>query len=289
VNTLALLKRYGIQPAKGLGQNFLVDEGVLDPILAASALQPGEVVLEVGPGLGLLTRRLVEAGAQVVAVELDERMVRVLRDTLGERPSLRLVTGDILARDPVATLREALPALATPLRYKVVANLPYYITSAAFRHLLGATVRPERLVVMVQREVAERIIAPPGQLSLLALSVQIYGQAEIVARVPASAFYPPPKVESAVLCVRLYPQPLVSAAEEERFFRIAHAGFGQKRKQLHNSLCHGLRLGQEAVTAWLERAAIAPTRRAQTLSIAEWLSLSRDRQIEPRQGEGIAG
>ena len=276
VDVKALLRRYGIQPSKGLGQNFLVDESVADRIVAASDLEPHDVVLEVGPGTGLLTRRLADRVAQLVAVELDRKMVKVLADTLRGRDNVRVVQGDILQIDFVAELMAVLELQeAASLSYKVVADLPYYITSAVLRRLLSARVRATLLTLMVQREVAERIVSGPGSLSLLAISVQVYGQAELVCLVPARAFYPQPKVESAVLRVRLYEAPRVPEADLPRFFRVARAAFGQKRKQLHNSLTHNLHLPRERVLAALAVAGIDSRRRPQTLGIDEWAELAR--------------
>jgi 16S rRNA (adenine1518-N6/adenine1519-N6)-dimethyltransferase len=284
VDALALLRRYGIQPSKGLGQNFLTDEGVLARILEASDLQPTDIVLEVGPGLGSLTRRIAEQAAEVVAVELDRKMVMLLAHELRDHANVHVVQGDILQVDPIAEIVAALAATpAEPggpereeaLHYKVIANLPYYITSSALRHLLGARVRPARLTLMVQREVAERILAAPGDLSLLAISVQVYGDAEMVCRVPASAFYPRPKVDSAVLCIHVHATPRIPDTESARFFRVVHAGFGQKRKQVHNSLTHGLGLPHERVLQGLAEAGVEADRRPQMLTIEEWARLAQ--------------
>jgi 16S rRNA (adenine1518-N6/adenine1519-N6)-dimethyltransferase len=285
VDVVALLRRYGIQPSKGLGQNFLTDEGVLARILEASDLQPTDSVLEVGPGLGLLTRRIAERVAQVVAVELDRKMVALLAQELRGCTNVHVIQGDILQVDPATEITTALadtpanPYSLAPceeaLRYKVIANLPYYITSSALRHLLGARVPPTQLTLMVQREVAERILAGPGDLSLLAISVQVYGEAEMVCRVPARAFYPSPKVDSAVLRIKVHATPRILDAEMQRFFRVVHAGFGQKRKQVHNSLTHGLGLSHEKVLQGLAETNIEADRRPQTLSIEEWARLAQ--------------
>jgi len=275
METLDILRRYGLRPSKGLGQSFLIDRGVLERIVEASRLTPEDIVLEVGPGTGLLTHRLAQVARAVVAVELDRKMFPILEETLRDCRNVHLVQGDILAVDPVAEITKALGmAEASTLRYKVVANLPYYITSAVLRHLLAARVRPEQLLVMVQREVARRIVASPGELSLLAISVQAFGAPEIVGHVPARAFFPRPKVDSALLRVRVYEQPKVPPEVQERFFRLVHAGFSQKRKQLHNSLAHALCIPHESVLAALAEAGIAPDRRPQTLSIEEWLRLT---------------
>lgn len=273
---ISILKRYGIRPSKGLGQNFLVDEQILERILAAGDLSAADIILEIGPGIGLLTRRMAERVASVVAVELDRKLLPVLSEVLRDCVNVRIIQGDILALDPVKTLEDALGlGSAPPPRYKVVANLPYYITSSALRHLLGARVRPEQMTVMLQREVAERIVAAPDNMSVLAISVQVYGSPEIAFRVPRGAFYPQPKVESAVLRVRTYPEPRVPEEELAHFFRVVNAGFAQRRKQLHNSLAHALNLPQARILAALADARIEPDRRAQTLTIAEWAALAR--------------
>ena len=270
----SLLKRYGLTPSKGLGQNLLVDDMVLDQILESSELQPNDLVLEVGPGLGLLTRQLARHSRQVVAVELDHQMVALLKQELAGVPNVQIMQGDILTTDPVAVLLvHSGVSAAHDLHYKVVANLPYYITSAALRHLLSAVPRPELLVLMVQWEVAERMVAKPGDLSLLGVSVQVYGRVEIMRRVPAGAFYPAPKVDSAIVRIVTFPQPMVSETELGLFFTLARAGFGQKRKQLHNSLAANTRLAHQDVLQALEQAGIAPERRAETVSLEEWAVL----------------
>jgi len=261
-----ILRRHGLRPKKGLGQNFLVDRGALERIVAAAELGPADTVLEVGPGVGQLTRLLSEAAGRVIAVELDPRMVALLREELADRPNVEIVEGDILALDP--------GALADGRPYKVVANLPYYITSAALRHLLEARPRPILLVLTVQREVAERITAGPGQMSLLAVSVQFYGRPRRVARIPAGAFYPPPKVDSTIVRIDVYPQPPMQVPDVEWFFAVVRAGFSQRRKQLRNSLAAGLGLPPERVEAALQRAGIDPHRRAETLSLEEWAALA---------------
>lgn len=273
----ALLERHGLRPSKGLGQHFLVSEGVQNHIIASAELSPRDIVLEVGPGLGLMTRQLAERAAAVVAVELDRRMVALLEETLGERDNVHIVERDILDIDPGEAVAAAVGTESIePAGYKVVANLPYYITSAALRQFLEASVRPTLLVVMVQWEVGKRIVASPGDMSLLAVSVQVYGRPEIVRRVPAGAFYPPPQVDSAVLRIVAHPEPLVPEEERHRFFRVVRAGFAQRRKQLVNSLSGGLALPREAVQDALRRASIAPRRRPQALGIDEWLRLSSE-------------
>ncbi len=275
MDVLEVLKRHGIRPSKGLGQNFLIDRDVLERVVEAGDLKADDVVLEVGPGIGAMTHLMAQRVARIVAIELDSRMLRVLGDTLRDDTNVRLVQGDILKINHVSEiLKDAPPAKAAPIRYKVVANLPYYITSAVLRHLLGARIRPEQMTVMVQREVAERIVALPGKLSLLAISVQVYGQPEIICHVPASAFYPRPKVDSAVLRINVYEKPRVAEDDMERFFKVVRAGYAQKRKQLRNSLTHNLHLPRVRVLAALEKAGISPDKRPQMLTIEEWSRLA---------------
>jgi len=261
-NVPDLLRRYGLRPDKSLGQNFLIDEAALLRVVEAAGIQAGDEVLEIGPGLGGLTCHLARRARQVVAVELDGDLLPPLREVLASHPNVRLVHGDILALDPAEWM--------TSPGYLVVANIPYYITSALIRHLLEARTRPCRLVLTVQREVAERITASPGEMSLLALSVQLYGQPRVVASIPAGAFYPAPKVDSAVIRTDLYPAPIISATHIPGFFRLAKAGFSQKRKTLRNALSAGLACEPAQAEQFLRAAGIDPQRRAETLSLDEW-------------------
>lgn len=267
-----LLRRYGLRPDKGLGQNFLIDEVALQRVVDAAELQPEEAVLEIGPGLGSLTRLLATACRRVVAVELDAALIPALQEMLAAYPNVQIVQGDILALDPVMLMRE--DEARTAPDYCVVANIPYYITSALIRHLLETRQPPRKLALTVQREVAERICAAPGDLSLLALSVQVYGHPRVAARIPAGAFYPPPKVDSAVIRVDLYDQPVIPAAYLPSFFRLAKAGFSQKRKTLRNALAGGMAWKPEQAEALLRQADIDPRRRAETLSLEEWGALT---------------
>jgi len=260
-----LLNRYHLTPSKGLGQNFLVDDEILSEIVRIAEIPADSTVLEIGPGLGGLTRYLAEAADDVVAVELDRRMIPPLKEVLKEYDHVRIIQGDILEIDPDSLIVD--PA------YSVVANIPYYITSAVIRHLLNAKTKPRRIVLTVQKEVAQRICAQPGDLSLLALSVQIFGSVSIPLTIPADAFFPQPKVDSSVVKIDVYTEPLVSVAELDDFFRLAKAGFGQKRKTLRNSLSSDLRLSTSEVEAALAKAGIDPMRRAETVSIEEWKRL----------------
>lgn len=271
----ALLNQYNLRPNKKLGQNFLVDRTHLERIVAAGEVHAGETVLEIGPGLGALTELLLEAQARATAVELDRGFMRVLSDRFGTNPNFKLRHSDILETNVADLLAEWQPA---PPSYKVIANIPYYITSAVIRHLLEnkdtTQPRPELLVLLMQKEVAQRICAKPGDLSLLAISVQFYGIPEIVGTVPAGAFYPAPNVDSAILRIRPFATPKHTVADLDFFWQVIKAGFGQKRKQLKNSLNAGLsRHTPHQIDTALNIAGIAPTRRAQTVTIEEWVAL----------------
>jgi 16S rRNA (adenine1518-N6/adenine1519-N6)-dimethyltransferase len=266
LNTETLLKRHGLRAHKGLGQNFLQDPLALAEIVSVAEIRPTDTVLEIGPGLGSLTRYLAVAAKEIVAVELDSNLLPALQAVLTPYPNIRLMQGDILKLSP--------KDLITEKDYLVVANIPYYITSAVIRHLLENDPKPRRIVLTVQKEVAERICAKPGDMSLLALSVQVYGKPRIAVRIPASAFFPAPKVDSAVLCVDIYPSPLIKPELLNTFFKLIKAGFSQKRKTLRNSLSSGLHISPTDAADLLTRAGIDPQRRAETLSIEEWQTLS---------------
>ena len=269
----ALLHQYGLRPSKKLGQNFLQDEQALRKIAEIADIQSQDTVLEIGPGLGGLTRHLALATRQVVAVELDLGLFAALQAVLAPYPNVRLIHADILKLRPA-------DLIAAP-DYLVVANIPYYITSALLRHLLAESPRPRRLVLTVQEEVAERICAEPGDMSLLALSVQVYGKTEIAARIPAAAFYPAPTVNSAVVSINIYPEPLIPYPRLDTFFRLAKAGFGQKRKTLRNAL--SAIMPREKAEQTLLAAGIDPQRRAETLSLIEWGKLSNQFSVTSHQ------
>jgi 16S rRNA (adenine1518-N6/adenine1519-N6)-dimethyltransferase len=260
-----LLSAHNMRPNKAFGQNFLIDRLVLQTIVNAAEIKPDDEILEVGAGTGVLTQELAQYARRVVAVEIERDMLVLLKETTSHYPNVELVAGNLLYFDPTETFGQT--------AYKLVANLPYYITAPTFRHFLESHNPPRLLIVMVQLEVAQRIIAGPGDLSLLGVSVQFYGQPRIVAHVPSQAFYPAPKVDSAILRIDVYPQAPLSREERHRFFRVVQAGFSERRKQLHNSLTHGLHQKNESVRSWLAQAGIDASRRAETLSIEEWLHL----------------
>jgi 16S rRNA (adenine1518-N6/adenine1519-N6)-dimethyltransferase len=270
------MRDHDLHGDRHLGQHILVDPNAVQKIIDAAELAPTDLVLEVGPGPGTLTVPLAERAGQVIAVELDERMLPLLREALAGRDNVRVVHGDILEQD--------LAALVDGRPYKVVANLPYYITSAVLRHLLTASLRPQRLVVTVQREVADRIVGMPGRrqrhkqeqrMSLLAVSVQFYGQPWVVARIPAGAFRPVPAVDSTVVRVDTYDPLPWGVTDEALFFEVARAGFAQSRKQLRNALRLGLPYPGDQIDAALARAGVDPRRRAETLTIEEWTALTK--------------
>ncbi|MDP1546054.1 MAG: 16S rRNA (adenine(1518)-N(6)/adenine(1519)-N(6))-dimethyltransferase RsmA [Anaerolineales bacterium] len=265
LNAAAVLKRYGLRADKRLGQNFLQDESVLEKIAAAAEILEDDCVLEIGPGLGSLTRHLAVAARLVTAVELDRDLLIPLQAVLAPHPNVRVVQGDILEQN--------ISELVDRPNYIVAANIPYNITSAIIRHLLESDPKPRRVVLTIQKEVAERICAQPGDLSLLALSVQVYGQPRIAAKIPAGAFYPAPNVDSAILRIDIYDQPLIPQELLATFFKLIKAGFGQKRKTLRNSLSAGLHISPQNAEALLTSANIDPMRRAETLSIEEWKGL----------------
>lgn len=265
----AALRELTIRPSKGLGQHFLTDRGLVARIAAVAGLAPGATVVEVGPGLGILTRALLDRvgpAGRVVAVELDRRLAAWVRAELGAHPALTVVEGDVLRQAPAALAPDDAP-------YALVANLPYTITSAVLRHFLDSPRRPAGLTVMVQREVAERIVARPPAMSILAVAIQFYGLPTIALRVGRGAFLPPPKVDSAVVHVAVRERSPLPEREIAPFFAIVNAGFGQRRKQLLNSLAAGLHLPKPPLLAALAAAGIAPDRRAETLTVEEWLAL----------------
>lgn len=269
----ALLRELELRPHKKLGQNFLVDHRVLGRILSAAEVSPSDTVLEIGSGLGTLTEALAKCVHRVITVEVDQNLVAALQKRLAYFANVEIVLADILGLD-ISHLLQEKDTGNVPV-YKVVANIPYYITSAVMRHLLETAPRPKLIVLMLQREVAQRITAQPGQMSLLAVSVQFYGRPWIVARVPASAFYPVPKVDSAIVRIDPHEQPPLAQDEVGAFFEVVRAGFAQRRKQLRNALIHGLGMSAEQVAQAMKRVGIDEQRRAQTLSISEWLALYR--------------
>jgi 16S rRNA (adenine1518-N6/adenine1519-N6)-dimethyltransferase len=265
LNANAVLKRYGLRADKGLGQNFLQDPSALEKIAEAAEILEEDCVLEIGPGLGSLTRYLAVSARKVTAVELDPDLLIPLQAVLSPYQNVTVVQGDIL--------EQKIADLVDQPKYVVAANIPYNITSAIIRHLLESEPKPRRVVLTIQKEVAERICAKPGDLSLLALSVQVYGRPSIAAKIPAGSFHPVPNVDSAILRIDIYDEPLIPHDLLGQFFKLIKAGFSQKRKTLRNSLSSGLHIKPADAESMLTAAGINFMRRAETLSIGEWKAL----------------
>jgi len=267
------LRQFGVKPKKRLGQHFLIDEAVLERILSAVELSPGDIVVEIGPGLGILTEGLAKRGARVIAVELDSKLVALLKKRLATFSDVKIIHADILKVAPRQLLQNNLAASELARGYKVIANLPYYITSPVLRHFLEAQPRPSEMVVMVQKEVGEAIAAAPGNMSLISVKTQFYSKPAIISYVPAASFYPPPKVDSVILRLDVYSQPPIEVSDVAGFFDIVMHGFSSPRKQLRNSLAHSLEMPPNQVSIFLEKAEIDGKRRAETLTLEEWREL----------------
>lgn len=266
------LRQLGVQPTRAMGQNFLIDGQALATIVAAGELTADTLVIEVGPGLGVLTWELVRCAGQVIAIELDSRLAARLRTEFAMYANLTIYQQDVLTVD--------LAQITQGRSYRVVANLPYAITSPVLRHFLEAAHPPESMTVLVQREVAQRICAAPGDMSILAHAMQIRAVPELVAIVPPDSFMPAPEVYSAVLRLRRRDTPLIDPHEEPAVMKVIKAGFLHARKQLGNSLAsglaaHGIQCDRAEVQELLRRCEIDPMRRAETLSFDEWVRVSR--------------
>lgn len=255
------LKAYGAYTKKDLGQHFLVDEEALASIVEAADITKNDCIVEVGPGMGVLTRELCKKAKEVIAIEFDKAMIAIVKTSCIKHTNLRVENADILKFD-TSGLGE----------YKLVANLPYYITSAVIRLFLESDNKPEDMVLLVQREVAERICAKPSRMSILAVSVQFYGNPKIIDVVPRTAFFPAPKVDSAIIKIKVYRKPLFDV-DSRLFFRIVKAGFGEKRKQLTNSLTGGLGLNKETTDQLLTEAKVSPMARAESLTMMDWYNI----------------
>lgn len=278
VVTRHILKAFGLRASKRLGQNFLVDGSVVKDIVAAAEIEEGDRVLEIGPGIGTLTQGLLEAGAHVTAVELDKKLPAVLAETLAAYDHLRIVPGDILKTD-IRALMENQP-------FKVAANLPYYITTPILLALLEQHLPLTHIVTMVQKEVAERMIAAPGSkiYGALSVAVQYHTEPRIVREVAPRSFIPAPEVASAVIACQKRGKPPVEVTDERMFFRVARASFGQRRKTLANALL-GTGASKDAVRRALDAAAIDEKRRGETLSLAEFARLANVFSAMQTEGE----
>ncbi|MCX6718280.1 MAG: 16S rRNA (adenine(1518)-N(6)/adenine(1519)-N(6))-dimethyltransferase RsmA [Candidatus Staskawiczbacteria bacterium] len=267
-----LLSKYNARPSKGLGQNFLIDKNVLNKIIEASDIKPSDVILEVGPGIGTLTQELAKKAKKVIAIEKDKVMIEILKETLKDSKNIEIIQGDILKNK-----------LSLPKKYKIVANIPYYLTSPLIRKFLESENQPEEMVLMLQKEVAQRICSKPPRMSLLAVSVQFYADAKIVSYVSKNCFWPAPKIDSAIIKIhpvkspegRILAKPkLFNGVNSQLFFKVVKAGFSQPRKQLAGNLSKMLKLSREKTNSWLLKNNIAPTQRAETLSVEDWKNLA---------------
>jgi len=274
-HTKSQLSRLNVKAVKGLGQHFLTDRSVLETIVAAAEISPSDTVIEVGPGLGVLTAELVKRAGMTIAVEVDPKLTSALKSNYAATDNLSVVNADVLDLDPVDLIGAHTSGLEYSQRYKVIANLPYYVAARILRHFLEASLKPALMVVMVQKEVGQHIVAGPGAMNLMGVSVQLYGKPMIVDYVPARSFYPQPKVDSAIVRIEVYPGPAVDIKDIPGFFSVVKAGFSTKRKQLRNSLSIGLGIGVDEVVAILEKAGVEPQRRPQTLSLDEWADVYR--------------
>jgi len=259
-----LLQNQRFSPKKRLGQHFLIDRSASKKILKASGIQSGDVVLEIGPGIGNLTQELARAARKVIAVEKDREMIKVLERTTKDFKNIKIIQGDILKINPGEYNLES-------KKYKIIANLPYYITSPAIRKFLESERHPEEMTLMVQKEVAQRIVAKPPNMSLLAVSVQFYARPEIITFISKKSFWPQPKVDSAIIRIKnIHKNKRISRG---KFFKIVKAGFSQPRKQIINNFIRGLKIDRKKAEQWLSKNSINPERRAETLEIGDWLTL----------------
>jgi 16S rRNA (adenine1518-N6/adenine1519-N6)-dimethyltransferase len=259
-----ILKKYQAFPIKRLGQNFLIDKNILRKIVEAAELSKEDVILEVGPGVGNLTIELAKKVKKVIAVEKDKRMVEILKENLKNFKNVEIVEGDV--REIICTIVKKMAE-----GYKVVANIPYYLTSHLIRKLLELKRKPKLIVLMVQKEVAQRICAKPPKMNLLAVSVQFYAKPQIISFVSKNCFWPRPKVDSAIIKI----EPREKKFDANLFFKIVKAGFSHPRKQLINNLSRKLKREKEEIKKLLSQLGISPKKRAEELSIEDWMKLTK--------------
>lgn len=267
-----LMNELGIRPNKGLGQHFLFERGIVERMVRLAGVNSTDTVLEVGPGLGILTSELLRKADRVIAIERDPALVTHLNSVFGDLPSLTLFQGNALTMDN----REIVPA---GMPFDVVANLPYSVGTAILRHLMEQPRKPRRITAMLQKEVAERLVAQPPDMSVLSVAAQFYAVPRLLFTVSPTVFIPPPTVESAVVSLEMLQTPRLPEEQMERFFSIVNAGFRQKRKQLANSLSDVLKIPKPTVGEWLIRNDIDPMRRAETLTLDEWVALAQDESV----------
>ncbi|QQS22682.1 ribosomal RNA small subunit methyltransferase A [bacterium] len=267
-----LLMDYGLSPNKTYGQHFLMDEIVLQDMLDSADVSNADVIVEVGPGIGNLTKFLIDRAGQVLAIEKDPQFVNVLNSLRNKNKNFSYVLGDVLEENIDEALAQA--GVGKQSSYKVVANIPYYVTGKIVQYFLKQQRKPVSMTLLMQKEVAQNITAKEGNLNLLAISVQLYATAELAEIVRAEKFYPAPKVDSAVITIKLHEQPKYDVADEQKLFKLLRACFTGKRKQIHNTLVSNLGLGKEQVAAVLKKVNLDPKLRPQQLSIEQWIKLS---------------
>ncbi|MBN1258827.1 ribosomal RNA small subunit methyltransferase A [Candidatus Peregrinibacteria bacterium] len=265
VELQGILRLHGLWAKKSFGQNFLVDEEALERIVQTANIHSSDTVVEVGPGTGFLTERLIQKAKRVITVEFDADMVEVMKRRFKGVPNLEIIHSDILnwRIDRYGLKNKG---------YKVVANIPYYITSPLIKHFLQSACRPNKMVILVQKEVAEKVIGKTGK-SVITIETQVFGRPEIVAIVKAASFYPTPKVDSAVLRIEVYEKPLVPERELKDFFRVVHGGYSQKRKKLRNTLAAAWRVEPAEAEVIIKKAGLDPDLRPEDLEIGDWIKL----------------
>lgn len=271
-NTIAVLQKYHFVFQKKYGQNFLIDPHVLEKIVNAARITGEDCVLEIGPGIGTMTQYLAESAREVVAVEIDRALIPILEDTLSAYDNVTVINEDIMKVDIQQLVQER--NQGRPI--KVVANLPYYITTPIIMNLLEKNVPLQSITIMVQKEVAERMQVGPGtkDYGALSLAVQYYARPEVVANVPANCFMPRPNVDSSVIRLTRYQQPPVEVSDEKHMFAVIRASFNQRRKTLANGLANGMRISREQVTEALEKLGLSPTIRGEALTLEQFAQLS---------------
>ncbi len=257
-----IFKKYNIKPNKRLGQNFLKNKSIVNKIIKAANLKPNDTVIEIGPGLGVLTKELARITKKVIAIEKDKNICEILKQELKDYNNIEVIAADILS------YKFQVPS------YKIVANLPFYITSPVIRKLLEEKNKPKEMILMVQKEVAQKITAKPPQMSILTVSVQVYAKPKILFYVPRDSFQPKPKVDAAVLKITPFLKPGLAKPGLGLFFKIVKAGFSSPRKQIINNLSKGLKLEKEQTIKWLKQNNIKPAQRAETLTIQGWKNLT---------------
>jgi len=265
-----LLQKHKISPSKKLGQNFLVDKTAIKKIIKSADIRQNDIILEVGPGIGNLTQDLSKVSKKVVAVEKDRKMIEILKEILKDFKNIKIIRGDILKFSNFRPLKP---------NYKIVANIPFYLTAPLIRKFLESKNPPKEMVLIVQKEVGQRIISRPPRMNILALSVQFYAKAKVVSFLGRKSFWPQPEVDSTVIKI----VPKTKGIKKEiinLFFKIVKAGFSQPRKQIINNLSRDLKIKRDEVNKWLRENKVQPNQRAETLDIKDWLSLTKSFKIK---------